>query len=172
MEDKRSKFKGYNSLLFKPLLLEFTRDDDKSRVLYTLQPEDNEYPSLRRLYLEERDLSEYTFAMKYFYNYTHWERLCNMEWFKPYVESWRRELEAYYQSLALSRLTELATLPNPQQANALKYLLEGKWKRKEPVRKSKVVVTPTVNKPKTIEHLDLDEHYERLFASSPPEKAS
>ena len=52
-------------------------------AVYTLAGEDKEhkgiiFPSLKRLYLEEGDPVEYTFATKWLFDWPHWKRICKM----------------------------------------------------------------------------------------------
>lgn len=128
-----SKFKSANgSLLYKPLFLEFSRDEDKDRVLYTIKDEDvsPEIISLKRRYLEQNDISEYTFASLYFKDYNHWDQLTKFYWFAPIVDKWRKELEVKIRSEALLRLVKISQSDSPQSAQVNKYLAEGKWKMK------------------------------------------
>jgi hypothetical protein len=67
---------------------------EKPNVVYTLKDNDHAgLPSLKRLYLEECDPTEYRFATKYLGGWEHWKKLRECEWFKPYLDSWREELE-------------------------------------------------------------------------------
>lgn len=105
---------------------------DKATVLYTLKDQDHEgYPSLRRLYLEAGDMTEYFFAIKYLSGWAHWERLLECEWFQPYIERWRKELELTVRAKALIRIQLLSERESKESFNANKYLLSGIWK-KEP----------------------------------------
>lgn len=79
--------------LLKPLFFEMC-DSDKSRVLYTLKPEDHKgYPSVRRLYMEMGDETEFKFAEAYFGGWPHWQRLIGATWFNDYMDDLRHELE-------------------------------------------------------------------------------
>jgi hypothetical protein len=106
---------------------------DKATVVYTLKDHDHEgYPSLYRLYLQEKDPTEYRFASKYLDGYSHWEELCGCSWFRSYLERWRRELELYIKSQALVNIFEEADHPEGKNFfNANKYLLERGWIEKE-----------------------------------------
>jgi hypothetical protein len=77
---KVKNFKGPQGIyLTKALFLE-TYVYDKNTVLYTLKSEDTpDFPSLRNLYLNEEDPSEYVFANKYFANWEHWSKLKECE---------------------------------------------------------------------------------------------
>jgi hypothetical protein len=126
---KDTSFSGnFGRRYTKGLFFETTLSD-KSTVKYTLKEKDHQgYPSLKRLYLEEKDPTEYRFASKYLDNYSHWVELCACSWFKPHLEEWRRELELYIKSMALVKIFEEAenTL-GKNTFNANKYLLERGW---------------------------------------------
>ncbi len=112
--------------LTKSLFFEMVSYAEKPYVVYTLKNEDHQgYPSLRRLYLEEADPTEYDFANKYLAGWDHWKRLCESEWFKPYLESWREELELKLKSQAYKRMMQEAQdnfSKNKLAAN--KYIIE------------------------------------------------
>lgn len=133
-----NKYKSTNgSLLFKPLFWETSSVLDvvaRTKVLYTLKDEDYKgYPSLKRLYLEEGDLTEYSFAIKYFHDLDHWERLCDKSWFRNYIMEWRRQLELKIRSQSLKALISLTENPsvadsNPSKVSINKFLAEGGWR--------------------------------------------
>src|SRR5690606_30115707 len=82
--------------LLKALFYETATDPDKTHVLYSFKPEDHEvngvvYPSLRRLYLEMEDDTEYYFAQAYFGGWPHWKRLLSCSWFVDYITEIREE---------------------------------------------------------------------------------
>lgn len=106
---------------------------DKSTVLYTLKEQDHEgYPSLKRLYLECADPTEYKFATAYLDSWSHWVELCKCTWFQEYLELWRAELELKVKSKALYLITEEASNDlSKSKFAANKFLLEGGWKPKE-----------------------------------------
>lgn len=106
---------------------------DKTGVLYTLKENDHEgYPSLHRLYLLEADPTEWSFANKYLESFSHWEELCECNWFKKYVLQWRKELELKIKSAALGRVFEESLHPESKSYyHANKFLLEGGWVDKE-----------------------------------------
>jgi hypothetical protein len=102
---------------------------DKSTVTYTLKDHDHEgYRSLYKLYMAERDPTEYRFATKYLEGWSHWLELCECSWFKPYLERWRSELGIMIQSEALVNIFEEAIAPMGKNVFAAnKYLLEKGW---------------------------------------------
>lgn len=135
--DFSTKFKTSSGvLLTKTLFYEFAyiTDNDKKNVLYTLKDHDYQgYPSLKRLYLEEADLTEYKFAIKYFNDYDHWISLASKPWLSDFVASCRRELELKVRSDALKALINISndstiTDGNPTKINVLKFLVQRGWK--------------------------------------------
>lgn len=116
--------------LLRALFLE-AYDDDGQFVLYSLKDKDQEFngrsiPSLKRLYIELSDPTEYDFANMYFESWDHWEALCNCVWFKPHIEKWRRELNIKLKCDSIKRIKEEAKAgKNKFQAN--KYLIDRGW---------------------------------------------
>ena len=133
MSSDSPAFRGaYGRRYLKGLFYEETLAD-KSTVVYTLKEKDHEgYPSLYRLYMECRDPTEHRFASKYLDNWSHWLELCECNWFKPFIEAWRKELMTSIQSEALVNIFEEAIQPMGKNVFAAnKYLLEGGWIPKE-----------------------------------------
>lgn len=109
----------------KQLFYEFA-DSDKSYVLYTLKDQDYMgYPSLRRLYIEMDDQSEYQFANRYFAGWSHWKKLLRCPWFADYISEFREELQIKSSASYLTSI-RLKALEGNLAAN--KYLLEQGWK--------------------------------------------
>lgn len=98
--------------LTKQLFYEFSVTE-RDRVLYTLKDEDHHgFPSLKRLYLEEGDESEYQVASKYFGGWSHWKRLLQCSWFLDYLSEWREELAAKQSAESLARIKQAAEKGN------------------------------------------------------------
>ena len=127
------KFKTSQGRRLTQSLFYETTLSDKSTVLYTLKDHDHEgYPSLKRLYLETGDPTEYKFANSYLDGWTHWELLIAAEWFQPHLNQWRKELELKIKSMALWQIQEEATNDlSKSKFTANKFLLEGGWKPKD-----------------------------------------
>lgn len=119
-----SKFRNTNGvLLLKSLFHDYSRNGDN--IMYNLRNEDNQYPSLPRLYLEEKDLSEYRFAGKYLENFDHWTALCEQEWFQPHLDSMRKNLQALLKSEVYGRIQDLCLAKEAATAlSANRYLLD------------------------------------------------
>ena len=83
-------------------------DQNPPEPLYTLKDYDTKYPSLKKLYLEFKDLTEYEFATKYLGGWDHWQHLLQQPWFSDHVLKWRTELELKLQAEALKRVLDEA----------------------------------------------------------------
>lgn len=123
-----SEFRSSNrKRLLKGLFYEQT-GADKTGVKYTLKDEDHlGYPSLSRLYLEMNDPTEYSFALAYLESWDHWLMLLECNWFKPYVERWRQELEVKIRSKALASIIREAKNASKDSFAANKFLIQGGW---------------------------------------------
>jgi len=110
-----------NQLICKNLFQELS--SNKDQVIYTLAREDNKYPSIYKLYIESADLVEYNFATKYFENFQHWKKICQLPVFQAYISEWREELELLIRSKALSSLIKRSE----QSTEIAKYLLNNNW---------------------------------------------
>lgn len=108
---------------------------DKSGVVYTLKDRDHEgYPSLYRLYMEVDDPTEYTFAISHLDGWDHWETLTQCNWFKPYIDRWRKELEIRTKARALLQIRQKADSTDKEAYQAQKFLVNGGWKEKSTSR--------------------------------------
>jgi hypothetical protein len=89
------------------LFLEIGYDADTA--VYTLQHDDREYngkwyPSIRRLYLETSDPTEYKFARRFFYSWEHWQRIAASKVFAEHIASWRAELAVLLRARAVDSI--------------------------------------------------------------------
>jgi hypothetical protein len=89
--------------------------------------------SIRKLYLESRDPTEYTFAKRCFPSWAHWQAVQNLKVLQPYIQSWRDEMEVFMMSEGVRQVADLATQAN---YNAAKFLVEKGWlpKRGRPTK--------------------------------------
>jgi hypothetical protein len=164
--NKGSPFKNSSHRYYLKGLFYETTLADKSSVVYTLKDHDHQgYPSLYRLYMAEKDPTEYRFANNHLGSWSHWTELCGCSWFDPYVSRWRHELELYIKSEALVKLFEEAenTL-GKNSFNANKYLLEKGWVEKEKATKGRPskqdIKNEATRMAKELEQIDGD--FERL----------
>lgn len=113
--------------LTQSLFLEIGYSDD---AIYSLKEDDceyngKEYKSIKKLYLETADPTEYEFANKYFLNWSHWLRICNNKILAKYVAEWRDELEVKLRSAAYAQVYTQATQGGSYQA--AKWLADRGW---------------------------------------------
>lgn len=91
---------------------------------YTLKDRDHRGKiSLKRIFMECEDPTEYLFAIAAFGSWEHWQVLKNTKAFQPTYEAWRRELEAKLQAEAILTIRKDA-LSNPTSA---RWLAEKGW---------------------------------------------
>lgn len=107
----------------------FTLRDEPAKLYpydwYYPRHKDGMVPSLRQIYLSYSDPAEYEFAMKVFKSDRHWKILTECEFFKPYLEEWRRTLARKLESEAVMIMRDLAVNgPGPQALQAAKWLAE------------------------------------------------
>lgn len=127
---------GAGKLLTRGLFYETALSKDTVR--YTLKNQDHMgFPSLRRLYLETDDPSEYDFATTHLDGLDHWDQLCQCRWFEPFLKAWRRELDLRQKARALLRIKEEAQSGSKNSFAANKYLLERGWEGDEPKRRGR-----------------------------------
>lgn len=124
-----SKFKSPVGQFYTRQLFYETTLADKANVLYTLKDYEHKgFPSLYKFYMDTNDPTEWVFATTYLDNWTHWETLCACDWFKPYVNRWRRELELRLRSEHLARIIKAASSSENRDATAAsKYIVERGW---------------------------------------------
>lgn len=126
-EPDRSKFKDERgAYITQSLFLEVGYDVDKA--IYTFADEDKEYKgitykSLRKLYLQEADPTEYHFAVKYLWGWEHWQRICSNKLLLAEVEKWREELEVKLRAIGVRNILTLAH----DGMSAAKWVADGQW---------------------------------------------
>ena len=108
--------------------------------VYTLKDEDHThkgttYTSLKRLYLECSDPTEYTFAKQHLLGWKHWERLCANKIIKKHIDEWREELEVKLRSEGVLKTIEQARGGHSFQAT--KWLADRGWDKRAAGRPSK-----------------------------------
>lgn len=110
-----------------------------SLAIYTLKDDDYEYNgkffySLKKLYLEEEDPTEYIFANKYLLGIKHWLRICDNKQFTDIADEWRFELELKLRSQGIKAIIGAAKSGNQ---NASKWLSDKGWSDRSAGRPSK-----------------------------------
>lgn len=128
---QKTKFKNdTGQFLIKALFWE-TNNDTPDQILYTLKDEDYRgFPSLRRLFLEMEDETEYLFAIRYFYSFEHWNRIAGSNQIRPFIRVWREELRLQVLNKALARIRSIAEGDGKDKLSAQRYLIEKSWDKK------------------------------------------
>lgn len=169
----KSKFKNPNGVyIVKTLFCEWD-DTSRSQCVYTLKNDDHTmdgvtYPSLKKLYLELEDPTEYEFSQLYLDGWDHWKKLSSAAFFKEHCKEWREELEIRLRSQALARIKKRAAQDSKDSMVADKILLSGGWKtpeEKERVgRPSKQKIKEEADK-LFRDTSEVDEDYKRIFGA-------
>ena len=120
------------------LFLEIGYQEDKA--VYTLKDQDHEYkgntyPSLKRLFLEMEDVTEYEFANKYLLGWSHWKRMNENKALRKHFEEWREELELRLRAQGIRAIIDQSA--DEKGFQAAKYLAEKGWDKKQVGRPSK-----------------------------------
>lgn len=98
-------------------------------AVYSLKDVDHElngkkYPSIKRIYLEMEDTTEYEFANMHLLGWKHWQRLCENKQIAIHINEWREELELKLRARAVKQMVELADGGSYQAA---KWLADRGW---------------------------------------------
>jgi hypothetical protein len=82
------------------------------------------YPSIKKLFLEASDPTEYTFAVEHFLGWKHWQRISENKAVKVHVDEWREELEVKLRSRAVK-----LTIANAESGSyqAAKWIADRGW---------------------------------------------
>lgn len=95
------------------------------------------YPSLKRIYIEMEDPTEYVFASTYLLGWKHWLRLCENKQIRKHIDEWRDELEYKLRSKAVNFMLTSAKEGNYQAA---KWFADRGWTNKGAGRPTKADV--------------------------------
>jgi len=110
-----------------------------AQAVYTLKEDDHYYegklyPSLKKLYIEMADVTEYEFANTYLLGWKHWKRICENKLLRAHIDEWREELELKMRSKGVKEAIKAAELGGFQAA---KWLADRGWSNKGAGRPSK-----------------------------------
>lgn len=138
MEYSRDQFvDGKGRYLTQSLFLEIGYNED---AIFTLKGQDHElngktYISLKRLYLESSDPTEWEFATRYLADWDHWQKICANKVLAQHVDKWRFELELKLRAEGVQRVLKSAR----SKGNwlAAKFLAEKGWEQRIAGRPSK-----------------------------------
>lgn len=101
-------------------------------AVYVIGDKDKEYkgkkyPSLKRLYLEMEDPTEYQFATTYLDGWRHWKKLLSSPQVRKHIDEWREELELKLMAKGLKSVIEQATTDEKVSFQAAKFLADKGW---------------------------------------------
>ncbi len=117
------------NLLTQALFLEYSYIDPKYSI-YTIHDEDKihkgkTYYSLKKLYLQEEDITEYLFASKHLSGWQHWLRLQEKTTrLQPHIKEWREELQVLLRAKGMQKVLNSASTGN---YHAAKFLVDKGW---------------------------------------------
>ena len=108
-------------------------------AVYTFKHRDHEfkgkkYLSIRNLYMECADPTEFEFANKYFLGWQHWKRIVENKLVKREVAEWREELELKLRCQGIRSVMQNAEKGGFQSA---KWLVDRGWDTRAAGRPSK-----------------------------------
>lgn len=122
-------------------------------AVYTLGDTDKEYegkvyPSLKRLFLEEEDVTGYLFANKYLLGWKHWQRLKANQVLLRHIEEWEAEIEIRLKALGIKGIIDVAASDTGFQAN--RWLAERGWVQRSAGRPSKEELDRSIDEDKRL----------------------
>lgn len=108
-------------------------------AIYTLKEDHHvlngkEYPSLKKLYLQCADPTEYEFATTFLCGWKHWNRLCDNKTLRSHIDEWRFELEVKLRSQATK---EVLAQSRSGSFQAAKWVADKGWSTRGAGRPSK-----------------------------------
>jgi hypothetical protein len=121
--------------------------------------------SMYEKYMEIGDPTEYTQAIAMLGSWRHWQLLVNADWFKPYVERWRSELQVKMESDRFREMDKVAeTLSGTSKGIAATKWLADRYGSKPKPKRGRPTKDEIVNnlKEDTKEAKLLEEEAERL----------
>ena len=133
---------------------------------FTLADEDRDgHISVRRLYMQLADPTEFAVGNVLVGDYSHWQTLCELEWFKPYVEKWRMELRMRMDSESISALKDIRDdIKSGSRVQAARLLLARPWEEKSPLRGRPSKVEVDAYKKDLASNIEQSEaDYDRMF---------
>jgi hypothetical protein len=128
------KFKNNQGVFYLQALFFETSIPPRDNAIYTLKEKDmiledgSVLLSLKRLYLEMEDTTEYEFATEHLGGWRHWQKLLSTKWFQEEVQEWRTELELKLKARSLRHIRDKAEDPDAKENfSANKYLIDKDW---------------------------------------------
>jgi hypothetical protein len=85
------------------------------------------YKSMKRVYLEMEDVTEYDFAMATLGSFKHWERVTESPILTKHITQWRKELNLKLKARAMRSIIKAATEDEKVSFQAMKYLADNEY---------------------------------------------
>lgn len=118
----------------KGLFYELTLPEDRKEMgtswtlkEHDLQADGKVYKSMKKLFIEMEDVTEYDFAIAALGSYKHWERVTESPILKPHIEQWRKELNLKLKAKAMKSIIKSATVDEKLSFQAMKYLADNEY---------------------------------------------
>lgn len=132
---------------------------------YTLKENDHEGKiSMRRIYMEVEDPTEYMFALAALGSWEHWLILKEAPFFKPYLARWREELALKMRSDAIMLVREDAV----NNAVSARWLAEKGWEKPDKQQRGRPSKAELAREKKEREKIlnSLEEDASRVFGNN------
>jgi hypothetical protein len=168
------KVKSTNRLITNALIYELCNNGDYRFCVYTATDSDRTIEvdgeevkllSLKNIFLEMEDLTEYEFALHCFTSWGQWQRIQKSKIkymstpFCDVVEGWREELELKLRARALRQIADYATTDKGYQA--AKFMADRGWDLRKAGAPSKAEQTKRAKQDKML-HDSVTEDLERM----------
>lgn len=137
---------------------------DEYPPIYTLKDEDYlEYKSARKIYLEQRDPTEYRAAMAIVGSWAHWKHMLeNCKWFVEKLDEWRDELEVLLRSEGVEGIVADSQSSSRSAVTSSKWLADKGWEKND--QRGRPSKAKVAKEAKILNRIDeaLDEDIQRM----------
>lgn len=125
LRDKMNRYR--TSSLFREFYL--NEEGSELEPLWTLQDDDpqGKLPSLKKLYMEIADPTEYEFAMEAFGSWQQWLKIKSSKAIQKWIQFWPDELEIKLRSQGIKAVAQEAK-EGKNPFTAAKFLAKAEWK--------------------------------------------
>lgn len=145
MKDAKGRYLSHGLFLelgYKTEFAQFTFDD------YDKEHDGIIYTSLKKLYLEFGDVTEYEFSREYLLGWRHWQKLVNNKAIRHQIDQWREELEISIRAEAIRNIIDQASIKESFQA--AKFLADRGWDKRPAGRPSTLEKEQSLERDKRI----------------------
>ena len=118
----------------KGLFYETTLPDERPifGTSWTLKEDDHRadgtiYKSMKKVYIQMEDVTEYDFAMATLGSFKHWERVLESPIIRKHIDQWRKELNLKLKARAMRSIIKAATEDEKLSFQAMKYLADNEY---------------------------------------------